>query len=58
MLERAVNACITPLMFVCAALIFIAAYLGLGGHEIVAFWIALPATALITIGITHRFLRN
>src|ERR1700675_4543220 len=40
MLGRAVNACITPLMFACAALIFIAAYLGLGGHEIVAFWIA------------------
>jgi uncharacterized membrane protein YraQ (UPF0718 family) len=58
MLGRVVNACIIPLMFVCAALIFIAAYLGMGGHEIVAFWIALPATALITIGITHRFLRN
>ena len=35
---------------VCAALIFISVFLGTRGHEIVAFWIALPATALITIG--------
>jgi hypothetical protein len=58
MLEHAVNACLVPLMVVCVALIFIAAYLGMGGHEMVALWIALPAAALITIGITHRFLRN
>jgi hypothetical protein len=58
MLGHLVNASLIPLMVVCAALIVIAAYLAMGGHEIVAFWIALPATALITIGITHRFLRD
>jgi hypothetical protein len=58
MLGHAVSVYLVPIMVVCAALIFVAAYLGMGGHEIVALWIALPAAALITIGITNRFLRN
>jgi hypothetical protein len=41
---------------VCIALIFTAVYLSMRGYEIVALLIALPAVALMTIGIAKRFL--